>query len=67
MSGVLNSGRQPRSRTQRWKDLQYALDRVRRAARKDRGLRFTALWHHVYHVARLREAYFGLERVWFPF
>jgi len=49
-----NSGRQPRSPTQRRKNLQHALDRVRRAARKDRGLRFTALWHHVYDVARLR-------------
>jgi len=57
-----NSGQQPRSRTQSRNDLRHALDRVRRAARKDRGLRFTALWHHVYDVARLREAYFGLER-----
>jgi len=57
-----SSDQQPRSRTQSRNDLRHALDRVRRAARKDRGLRFTALWHHVYDVARLREAYFGLER-----
>jgi retron-type reverse transcriptase len=25
-------------------------------------VRFTALWHHVYDVARLREAYLGLKR-----
>lgn len=57
-----NSDQQPRSRTQSRNDLRHALDRVRGAARKDRGLRFTALWHHVYDVARLREAYFGLKR-----
>ncbi len=37
-----------------------ALDRVRRAARKDKGVRFTALLHHV-DVDRLREAYRALE------
>jgi group II intron reverse transcriptase/maturase len=42
--------------------LQQALDRVRQAARRDKGLRFTALWHRVYDVARLREAYFSLNR-----
>ena len=57
-----NPGQQPRSRTQSRKDLQRELDRVREAARKDRGLRFTALWHHVYNVDRLREAYLGLKR-----
>ena len=49
-----NSDQQPRSRTQSRKDLQSALDRVREAARKDRGLRFTALWHHVYNVTARR-------------
>jgi group II intron reverse transcriptase/maturase len=57
-----NSDQQNRSRTQRRVDLQRALDRVREAAQRDRGLRFTTLWHHVYDVERLREAYLGLKR-----
>jgi RNA-directed DNA polymerase len=39
-----------------------ALDRVRRAAVKDRTMRFTALLHHIYNPDALREAYFGLKR-----
>ena len=31
-------------------------------ARRDKKLRFTALWHHVYSVDRLREAYYGLKQ-----
>lgn len=57
-----NLGEQSRSRAQIRKDLQHALDRVRQAAVRDKGLQFTALWHHVYHVDRLREAYLGLKR-----
>jgi hypothetical protein len=37
--------------------LQSALDRIRRAARKDRKMRFTALLHHVYHPNTLQDAY----------
>jgi group II intron reverse transcriptase/maturase len=51
-----------RSRTQRRKDLQERLDRVRQAARRKTGERLTALWHHVYDVDRLRESYFALRR-----
>jgi group II intron reverse transcriptase/maturase len=36
------------------------LDRVREAARKDKGTRFTALLHHV-DVARLRKAYWAIR------
>lgn len=43
-------------------DLHSALDRVRQAARRDKGLKFTSLWHHVYNVHRLREAYLALKR-----
>jgi group II intron reverse transcriptase/maturase len=42
--------------------MQQELERVRQAARKDKGLRFTALLHHVYHIDRLREAYLRLKR-----
>jgi RNA-directed DNA polymerase len=37
-----------------------ALDRVREAARKDKGTRFTALLHHV-DLARLRKAYWAIR------
>ncbi len=43
-------------------DLQNALERIRQVACRDKGARFTALWHHVYNVDRLREAYFSLKR-----
>jgi RNA-directed DNA polymerase len=39
-----------------------ALERVRQAARRDRKQRFTALFHHVYDVARVRAAYLALKR-----
>lgn len=43
-------------------DWQNALERIRQAARKDKDVRFTALWHHVANVHRLREEYFALKR-----
>ena len=42
--------------------LQSALRRIRQAACRDKELRFTSLWHHVYNVDRLRKAYFKLRR-----
>jgi group II intron reverse transcriptase/maturase len=57
-----NSGGGDRRRTQSRDRLQQALDRVRQSARRDKGQRFTALWHHVYNVDRLREAYRSLNR-----
>lgn len=38
-----------------------ALERIRQAARRDKELKFTSLWHHVYNVDRLRESYRGLR------
>jgi RNA-directed DNA polymerase len=43
-------------------DLHSALDRVRQAACRDGELKFTSLWHHVYNVDRLREAYLACKR-----
>jgi RNA-directed DNA polymerase len=43
-------------------DAHNVLQRVRRAARKDRKQRFTALLHHVYNVERLRDAYLAIKR-----
>jgi RNA-directed DNA polymerase len=54
------SGQQNRVRTQGRAALSRALDRVRQAA-KDRGKRVTALWHQVYSIDRLREAYYSLN------
>ena len=41
---------------------QNELERIRQAARKDKEVRFTALWHHVAGVERLRAEYFALKR-----
>jgi hypothetical protein len=49
-------------RTQSRAGAPSALERVRRAAGKDRRQRFTALLHHVYDVERLRVAYLALKR-----
>jgi RNA-directed DNA polymerase len=51
-----------RVRTQRRSALQHALDRRRAAVRRDRTAPLTALWHHVYDIDRLREAYDGINR-----
>lgn len=39
-----------------------ALERVRQAARKNKQQRFTALFHHVYSIDQLRQAYYGVKR-----
>jgi len=57
-----NPGQGPRDRTQRRAALNAPLSRIRQAARRDRRQRFTALWHHVYDVDRLEEAYRCLNR-----
>lgn len=57
-----NSKERDRTRTQIRLDLQHALDRVRQAAVRDREIKFTNLWFHVYDIDRLTEAYFGLKR-----
>jgi len=56
-----NSRQQTRVRTQRRQALRSALERVREVATEKKEERFTALWHHVYDIDRLREAYLGLE------
>lgn len=57
-----NQVEQNRFRTLSRSDLQIALHRVRQAAKKDKRVRFTALWHHVCNVEHLREAYMDLKR-----
>ena len=43
-------------------NLPNAMERIRQAACRDKKLRFTTLWHHVYDIERLREAYNSLKR-----
>jgi RNA-directed DNA polymerase len=43
-------------------NLPNAMERIRQAASRDKGLRFTTLWHHVYNIEHLRKAYFSLKR-----
>jgi RNA-directed DNA polymerase len=50
------------SRAQGRSSMSSALERIRQAARRDKGQRFTALLHHVYSVDTLKAAYFGLKR-----
>jgi RNA-directed DNA polymerase len=56
------TGEQTRVRTQCRSALQHALDRIRQAARRDHAKPLTALWHHVYDINRLCEAYHGMKR-----
>jgi len=57
-----NLQQQNKVRTQSRDALQSKLERIRQAARRDKKLRFTALWHHVCDVERLREVYFAMKR-----
>jgi group II intron reverse transcriptase/maturase len=49
-------------RTQSRAGAHSALERVREVSRRKGTEKFTALFHHIYDVNRLREAYFALER-----
>ncbi len=42
--------------------MKEALARIRKAVRRDRKAKLTALYHHVYNIDHLREAYYGLKR-----
>ncbi len=57
-----NSRQRPRSRTQGRRTLMSMLWRIRQAAKKRKGERFTALWHHICSPDRLHEVYFELNR-----
>jgi group II intron reverse transcriptase/maturase len=46
----------------REQDARSALERVRRAAKRDKQVRFTALLHHVYNIDHLRATYYALKR-----
>jgi len=49
-------------RTQCRETLPNALDRIRQKAVRERNEQFTAIWHHVCCIDRLKGAYLGLKR-----
>jgi len=49
-------------RTQGREDALSALERVRQAATRDKKQRFTALFHHIYDVERLRAAFYATKK-----
>ncbi len=57
-----NPREQNAPRTQGRNRAPSALERVRQKAKEDRKFRFTTLFHHVYDVDRLREAYYAVKR-----
>jgi group II intron reverse transcriptase/maturase len=57
-----NPTEQTSCRAQDRERLQHALGGIRQAVRKDRKQRMISLWHHVYDLGRLREAYYALNR-----
>ena len=57
-----NSVQQNASRTPSRSDASSALERVRQAAKGNKEMRFTALYHHIYDPERLRWAYYQLKR-----
>lgn len=63
-SGLANGKtRKPNTcRTQCRDNVQTRLERIRKVAKKDKGLKFTALMHHIYNIETLKLAYFALKR-----
>jgi group II intron reverse transcriptase/maturase len=57
-----NPQQQNASRTQSRSSAPSALERIRQAASKDKEMRFTALFHHIYAPEALRTAYLCLKR-----
>ena len=57
-----NPQQQNASRTLCRSNAPSALERVRQAASKDKEMRFTALFHHIYAPEALRTAYLSLKR-----
>lgn len=58
-----NAQEYPMPRTQGREDgMKEVLERIRLAVRRDKAEKLTALYHHVYNIQHLREAYFRLKR-----
>ncbi len=56
-----NSHYQNRARAQKREALHHAEARIRQVAESGKEVQLTTLWHHVYNIDRLREAYFNLK------
>ena len=52
----------PLYRTQSRESMGVALERIRLAVRRERKGKLTALYHHIYNIDFLREAYLRLKR-----
>ena len=57
-----NSPERNAFRTQGRENAPSALERVRQAATRDKKQRFTALFHHIYDVERLRAAFYATKK-----
>ncbi len=57
-----NAPQQNTPRTQCREGVQSALEAIRKAAKANKKMRFTALLHHVYNIENLREAFHGINR-----
>jgi RNA-directed DNA polymerase len=44
------------------KDVPSALDRIRKLAKREKGMKFTSLMHHIYSVDRLRKCFFEMKK-----
>lgn len=57
-----NSRQQNTSWTQSRTRVRSARQRIREAAKKDRRMQFTSLYHHIYDVDALRDSFYSLNR-----
>lgn len=58
-----NEQEHPSHRTQsRTEGMQTVLARIREAVKRDKEIKLTALYHHVYNIDHLRAGYYELER-----
>ena len=52
----------PMPQTQGWTNgMTEVLERLRQAVQRERTVKLTALYHHVYEIDHLRETYFSLQ------
>ena len=58
-----NASQQNMSRTQKAdNDVPSELDRIRKLAKQEKGIRFNNLMHHIYSVDRLRKCFFEMKK-----
>ena len=58
-----NAQEHPSPRTQsRTEGMQAVLERIREAVKRDKEIKLTALYHHVYNIDHLMAAYYQLEK-----